>query len=242
VRAQKLVARGRAARCAEVCVEQPHHESNTAELSKFAVLGAHWSSITHEEPMHRTAGSVRSSLSDRVFRALVFDYDGTLSSSSRCEIPPTSEVSEHLQKLAQHGCHSVACIISSMLAPSAIRVLGRLRETHRAQPGLAFDKLIEMPRNVSQARRNAFPRPWPYAEAENMNTGPCDASCRISIASSKRPFMSITWSRLLTFTSTFSGFGAYFVTIACTHFLRPESVDHRSVRSVARIEGCHARL
>ena len=93
-----------------------------------------------------------------------------------------------------------------------------LRETHRAQPGLAFDKLIEMPRNVSQARRNAFPRPWPYAEAESMNTGPCDASCPISIASSKRPFMSITWSRLLTFTSTFSGFGAYFVTIACRPF------------------------
>lgn len=84
-------------------VSQPQHEANTAELSKFAVLGAHWPSITHEEPMHRTARSIRSSLSDRAFRALVLDYDGTISSSSRRDIPPTSQVSEHLQMLAEHG-------------------------------------------------------------------------------------------------------------------------------------------
>jgi fructoselysine-6-P-deglycase FrlB-like protein len=84
-------------------VEQPHHEPNAAELSKFAVLGAHWPSITHEEPMHRTANSIRTSLSDRVFRAIVFDYDGTISSSNRRDIPPTAQVCEHLQKLAEHG-------------------------------------------------------------------------------------------------------------------------------------------
>lgn len=84
-------------------VEQPLHEPNTAELSKFAVLGAHWPSITHRDPMHRIGDSVRSSLSDRVFRALVFDYDGTLSSSNRRDIPPARQVSEHLQRLAAHG-------------------------------------------------------------------------------------------------------------------------------------------
>jgi fructoselysine-6-P-deglycase FrlB-like protein len=84
-------------------VEQPEHRSNTAELSKFAALGAHWPSITHAEPMQRTASSVRSGLSDRVFRALVFDYDGTISSSNRRDIPPTPEVSEYLQKLVKHG-------------------------------------------------------------------------------------------------------------------------------------------
>jgi fructoselysine-6-P-deglycase FrlB-like protein len=84
-------------------VEQPHHERNTAELSKFAVLGAHWPSITHEEPMRRIARSVGCSLGDRMFRALVFDYDGTLSSSSRREIPPTPQVCSLLQKLVENG-------------------------------------------------------------------------------------------------------------------------------------------
>jgi fructoselysine-6-P-deglycase FrlB-like protein len=84
-------------------MEQPHHEPNTAELSKFSVLGAHWPSITHEEPMERTASSVRSSLSDREFCALVLDYDGTISSSNRRDIPPTIEVCGYLQRLVEHG-------------------------------------------------------------------------------------------------------------------------------------------
>ena len=84
-------------------VEQPQHQPDTAELSKFAVLGAHWPSITHAEPMHRTASSIRSSLSDRPFRALVLDYDGTISSSNRRDIPPTGQVAGHLEKLVKHG-------------------------------------------------------------------------------------------------------------------------------------------
>jgi Sucrose-6F-phosphate phosphohydrolase len=82
--------------------DQPHHEPNTAELSKFAVLGAHWPSITNEEPMQRTADSVRGSFSKRSFRALVFDYDGTISSSNRRDILPTSQVAAHLQRLLDH--------------------------------------------------------------------------------------------------------------------------------------------
>lgn len=84
-------------------VEQPHHDSNTAELSKFAVLGAHWPSITHEEPMRRAASSVRDSLSGRTFRALVFDYDGTISSSDRRDVPPTPQVCNYLEKIINHG-------------------------------------------------------------------------------------------------------------------------------------------
>jgi|HubBroStandDraft_4_1064222.scaffolds.fasta_scaffold03382_3 fructoselysine-6-P-deglycase FrlB-like protein/hydroxymethylpyrimidine pyrophosphatase-like HAD family hydrolase len=84
-------------------VEQPHHETNTVELSKFAVLGAHWPSITHHEPMHRAAELVRTSLSEHAFRALVFDYDGTISSSNRRAIPPTDHMCEQLLKLSNHG-------------------------------------------------------------------------------------------------------------------------------------------
>src|SRR5262249_45870243 len=84
-------------------VDQPQHHSNTAELSNFAVLGAHWPSITHQEPMHRAAEFVRSRLTNRAFRALVFDYDGTISSSNRRDMPPTQQMSDHLQKLIAHG-------------------------------------------------------------------------------------------------------------------------------------------
>jgi fructoselysine-6-P-deglycase FrlB-like protein/hydroxymethylpyrimidine pyrophosphatase-like HAD family hydrolase len=84
-------------------VEQPRHQAHTAELSKFAVLGAHWPSITHEGPMHRAANSIRASLTERAFRALVFDYDGTISSSNRRDIPPPSQVAEQLERLTKHG-------------------------------------------------------------------------------------------------------------------------------------------
>jgi fructoselysine-6-P-deglycase FrlB-like protein/hydroxymethylpyrimidine pyrophosphatase-like HAD family hydrolase len=84
-------------------MEQPRHQPNTAALSKLAVLGAHWPSITHEAPMHRMADSIGSSLSDRLFRALVFDYDGTISNSNRRDVPPTSQVTDYLQKLVDHG-------------------------------------------------------------------------------------------------------------------------------------------
>lgn len=84
-------------------VEQPKHEPGSAETSKFAVLGAHWPSITHREPMRRNASSVRTSICDRSFRSLVFDYDGTLSSSNRRDIPPTATMGAHLERLARHG-------------------------------------------------------------------------------------------------------------------------------------------
>jgi fructoselysine-6-P-deglycase FrlB-like protein len=84
-------------------IDQPKHKTDTAELSKFAVLGSHWPSITHREPMHRAARSVRDSLCDRIFKSLVFDYDGTISSSNRRDIPPSSQVCQHLEALANHG-------------------------------------------------------------------------------------------------------------------------------------------
>ena len=84
-------------------VEQPHHLLNSAEMSKFGVLGAHWPSVTHEEPMRRTASTVREALCQRTFRAIVFDYDGTISSSNRRDLPPTKEIAEHLQRLIDHG-------------------------------------------------------------------------------------------------------------------------------------------
>lgn len=84
-------------------VQQPAHEAGAAELSKFSVLGAHWPSITHVGPMQRNAIAVRESLCDRSYRAIVFDYDGTLGSSSKRDLPPTQPIAAHLERLTRHG-------------------------------------------------------------------------------------------------------------------------------------------
>jgi len=84
-------------------VQQPEHEAGSAELSKFSVLGAHWPSIDRLEPMQRSGAIVRESLCRRSFRSIVFDYDGTLGSSSRRDVPPISAIGSHLEKLSRHG-------------------------------------------------------------------------------------------------------------------------------------------
>jgi fructoselysine-6-P-deglycase FrlB-like protein/hydroxymethylpyrimidine pyrophosphatase-like HAD family hydrolase len=84
-------------------VQQPTHKAGSAELSKFSVLGASWPSITHVAPMQRNAAAVRTSICDRSFRAIVFDYDGTLGSSNRRDQPPVPAIGAHLEKLTNHG-------------------------------------------------------------------------------------------------------------------------------------------
>jgi hydroxymethylpyrimidine pyrophosphatase-like HAD family hydrolase/fructoselysine-6-P-deglycase FrlB-like protein len=84
-------------------VETPDPETGSAELSKFSVLGAHWPSITHIPPMKRHAQAARTAICNRSFRAIVFDYDGTLGSSSRRDLPPAPATGAHLERLIRHG-------------------------------------------------------------------------------------------------------------------------------------------
>lgn len=84
-------------------VEEPKHEADAPVFSKFAVLGSRWPSITNTEPMRRTFKTVRESMCAQEFRSIVFDYDGTLSSSSRRDIPPTEDVCRHIETLTAHG-------------------------------------------------------------------------------------------------------------------------------------------
>ncbi len=84
-------------------VDQPKHDTDAASLSKFAVLGSHWPSITQRDPMRRAASAVRNGLCSRGFRSLVLDYDGTISSSSRRDCPPTRQVCDHLEGLVSRG-------------------------------------------------------------------------------------------------------------------------------------------
>jgi HAD superfamily hydrolase (TIGR01484 family) len=77
---------------------------NHSERSKAKVLGAHW-------PMRYASGIMRRALEEfkasfaptKSFRSIVFDYDGTLSSSQRNESPPTAAILEHIERLTSSG-------------------------------------------------------------------------------------------------------------------------------------------
>ena len=77
--------------------------SQSAERSKFAVLGAKWPSIPRSGSMRRALESFKSTLADQTFRAIVFDYDGTLCSSQRNDYPPIDAISSELRRLIEGG-------------------------------------------------------------------------------------------------------------------------------------------
>jgi HAD superfamily hydrolase (TIGR01484 family) len=73
------------------------------EDSKYQVLGAHW-------PTARASGKTRRALTaahllfeGKSFRSIVFDYDGTLCSSSSADLPPSDEVIDAITRLLEAG-------------------------------------------------------------------------------------------------------------------------------------------
>jgi HAD superfamily hydrolase (TIGR01484 family) len=73
------------------------------ETSKYDVLGARWPSLQHRGAMRRAMEHFRADLEGQVFRAIVFDYDGTLSVSRRHDGAPPEPVTEHLGMLVDDG-------------------------------------------------------------------------------------------------------------------------------------------
>lgn len=71
--------------------------------SKYEVLGAHWPSQRDHGTMRRAAQAFRDVMQAQRFRAIVFDYDGTLCSSQSKDGPPPTEVVEHLVRLVRAG-------------------------------------------------------------------------------------------------------------------------------------------
>lgn len=67
-----------------------------AEQSKYEVLGAHWPSPRDHGSMQRAARAFRDDIASQYFRAIVFDYDGTLCASQRRDGPPSQAVIDHL--------------------------------------------------------------------------------------------------------------------------------------------------
>jgi len=86
-----------------VLIPSPEDELDHGEMSKYEVLGARWPSVPRGGSMHRAIQRFETSLQHQVFRAIVFDYDGTLSSSHQHEIPPPDSIIRQLIRLVRSG-------------------------------------------------------------------------------------------------------------------------------------------
>ena len=81
----------------------PEDTGRRGEQSKFEVLGARWPSIGSNGAMSRALASFESALALQPFRAIVFDYDGTLCSSQRKDSPPSGPIVERMMRLLDAG-------------------------------------------------------------------------------------------------------------------------------------------
>lgn len=84
-------------------VDRPTAPDNADLQSKAAVLGAHWPAKSQRIVIGRALGIAREELARREFRAIAFDYDGTLCPSQFRDAPPPAVIVAHLQKLLDNG-------------------------------------------------------------------------------------------------------------------------------------------
>lgn len=70
---------------------------------KFETIGARWPYVVHRGTMCRNRDAYRQSLEAQVFRAIVFDYDGTLCRSQKRNHPPSAEIATKLCELTTAG-------------------------------------------------------------------------------------------------------------------------------------------
>lgn len=73
------------------------------EQSKNDVLGARWPSPRKRSDMSRARNTFVNDISKQSFRAVVFDYDGTLTASQRRTDPPAPPVVQHIRRLVEAG-------------------------------------------------------------------------------------------------------------------------------------------
>jgi HAD superfamily hydrolase (TIGR01484 family) len=81
----------------------PQAAGPAEEQSKYDVLGSHWPSQRDHGMMRRAALAFADAIQTQRFRAVVFDYDGTLCSSQSRDSPPPPDVIEHLVRLVRAG-------------------------------------------------------------------------------------------------------------------------------------------
>ncbi|MER8996063.1 HAD hydrolase family protein [Mesorhizobium sp. M0678] len=78
-------------------------EEVRGEDGKYEVLGARWPSERNSGRIRRAREAAEMEFARQVFRAIVFDYDGTLCSSSSLDVAPSSEIIEQLRRLTRAG-------------------------------------------------------------------------------------------------------------------------------------------
>ena len=76
-------------------------EGGVAE--KFESIGARWPYVVHRGAMQRARDAYCDSLEAQVFRAVVFDYDGTLCRSQKRDLPPSDDIVMKLRELTSAG-------------------------------------------------------------------------------------------------------------------------------------------
>ena len=84
-------------------IERPIKREEGGLNEKFEIIGAHWPYAVHRGAMQRARDSYCEALEKQVFRAIVFDYDGTLCRSQKRDAPPSEEIAEQLLRLTQGG-------------------------------------------------------------------------------------------------------------------------------------------
>lgn len=84
-------------------IPKPIESEDRGQRSKYEVLGARWPSKLDHGSMRRNLGAYKTSLEKQKFKALVFDYDGTLCTSQRKDAPPPESILEQLTRIAEAG-------------------------------------------------------------------------------------------------------------------------------------------
>jgi hypothetical protein len=84
-------------------IPPPGEEAHHSVKSKQDVLGARWPLTSEDGSIRRALSAFRDALQARVFRCIVFDYDGVLCRSQERDTPPPPEILEQLIILAKAG-------------------------------------------------------------------------------------------------------------------------------------------
>jgi hypothetical protein len=77
--------------------------TESGEAEKFAVLGTRWPYFANRGAMRRARQNYQTEIERQAFRAVVFDYDGTLRTSQHEDLAPTRAVVRELCRLTQAG-------------------------------------------------------------------------------------------------------------------------------------------
>lgn len=84
-------------------IARPSALNNAGLQSKAKVFGSRWPAKSQYVGINRALQVAREELTRQAFRAIVFDYDGTLCPSQLRDAPPPDSVVTHLKKLIENG-------------------------------------------------------------------------------------------------------------------------------------------